>query len=219
MKTRAAFIFLTFIFFVSAGCRTRHGDTYSTADAPPPVGLNADQPGALDSHFVSDALVQGAEEIQLGRIASERAEDLDLKLLAQRVLDDRARANRELQMIAQLEKVPRVTASKNVSTIDFSNLSGAAFDRAYVRHLLNVHRSEIKKCRAASRDAYNDEIRAFAGRMLATLQEHVRIAENISSLAQLGEDVNEPAGAERQPADIDPYYQGDSKVRHQFNPE
>jgi len=168
--------------------------------------------------FVRDSLKEGGKQVEIGRLSLNRTHNLDIKLLAQRIVDDRANANSDLRLIARQQDIP--TAPPLSYTEDlyaYRNLSGDKFDQMYVRQLLQANREEIKRFRFAARNSRNTDVRDFAGRILPVLEEHLRIAENITRIAALNIDVNEPAGAEPRPAYRDPFYQGDPALPHQFN--
>ncbi len=213
MKIRGAFAcIIAAVLLVCAGCQTYQYDNSNASVTA--VGLNPDTPGIQDVMFVREAFALSAREMELSRLSLARAQSLDLKLLAQRILDDNARADQDLRMIVRQQEVPsRVSIIETLEP--YRNLVGANFDRAYVQHLVKVQREDIPKFRAAARTARNSDVRDFASRNLPVLEEHLRIAENIGRIAGLSADINEPAGAER--PHRDPYYEGDPQLRHQFN--
>lgn len=196
-------------------CHTYHADPTS----PAAIGLDADLPGIQDRIFVQDALAGGAKEIEMGLLGVQRADNLDLQLLAQRIFDDHTQANRDLGLIASQEQVPLPSQAPDYSVKHLGGLSGSAFDRVYLQHMQEGHRADIKKFEAAARNARSRNIRDFAARTLPILREHLRIAQNISRNAGIGSIVNEAAGAEPRPLETSPFYQGDSERPHQFNPE
>lgn len=217
MITKTTLIALAFSFLM-VGCETSERDVEKYDFAPPPVGLNAEEPGIVDSLFVEQAISGGTHEVALSRLGMERADNLDLKLLAQKIFDDHNRAMKELQLLVHLERIPVRGEPRPIPDLSqLNNLSGPAFDRAYIRHLREAHAENIKVFEAASRNAYKDEVRTFAGRFLPVLREHLRVARNIGDMADYGDEINEPAGAERPQEKRDPYYQGDPKIPHQFN--
>lgn len=205
-----------FIVMLATGCHSNEGKSAGTT----PVGLDANEPGMQDAIFVRDALIGGLDEIEMGRLAMQRVENLDLKLLAQRIFDDHTRANKDLKIIARQEGVPLPELpTPAMSAEHFESMSGTDFDEMYLRYLLETHREDIKKFAVATRDARNLEIRNFAARVLPALQEHLRIAENIGKMSGLSRVIREPAGAEIPRLKGDPYYEGDPTQRHQFDNE
>ena len=182
-----------------------------------PVGLDSEQPGVHDALFVNDALIAGSRQIEIARLGIENSHNPDLTLLAQEIYDDNVRANQELRIIAERENIP--VPSIATETVGIAIPQGPDFDALFIQQLFAAHEGDIKTFQAAARNAQNTEVRDFAARVLPALQEHYRIAQNITKTAGLNAQINEPAGAERPVEQEDPFYKGDPDIRHQFNNE
>lgn len=211
------------LFLVVVGCAGLATGCYTGPDpGNPPVatatGLNLDAPGMQDSLFASDALKNSFSEMELARLGMERAGSPELRLLAQRIFDDHANAQEDLRIIVAQQGI--LTEERMVlspAQNELLRLSGASFDRAFLREIVQENPDEIRKFKAAARSAKNTELRDFAARNLPVMEEHLRIAENIGKMAALDLNINEPAGAQRPTVIGDPYYGGDVHLPHQFN--
>jgi putative membrane protein len=62
-----------------------------------------------------------------------------------------------------------------------SKLSGADFDREYMKHQVNDHNKAVALFERQSRSGKDAELKAFAGRTLPTLKEHQQMAREINS--------------------------------------
>ena len=172
-----------------------------------PVGLNANDPGVQDKIFIREALTGGLNEMELAKIAMQRASNLDLQLLARRIFDDHKRGNEDLEIIAHNEGIQIPQLPRDGAMVQrLAGLSGNEFDRTYLQHVIEHHRFDVKRFESTARSARNEDVRNFAGKVLPALQEHLRIAENISEIAGLEVEINEPTGAERKP-----FYEGDAQ--------
>src|SRR5262249_17471675 len=90
--------------------------------------------GTKDHQFVTEAASGGMEEVELGKIGTEKASSDQVKQFGQRMVDDHGKANDELKALAQSKNitVPSAPSAKDQATIDkLSKLSGEPFDRAY----------------------------------------------------------------------------------------
>ena len=97
----------------------------------------------LDSReFVNRMALAGMAEVELGKLASERAMDADVKAFAQTMVRDHSRADDELARIAkqldipvptQLDPIHRELADR------LSKLKGAEFDREYMSAMVKGH--------------------------------------------------------------------------------
>jgi putative membrane protein len=87
----------------------------------------------LDSTFVTAAAHGGMAEVEMGRLAVQKASDEAVKHFEQHMIDDHTKANDELKVIASQKgfTLPTTVSAKDKATIDrLSRLDGAAFDPA-----------------------------------------------------------------------------------------
>jgi putative membrane protein len=135
-----------------------------------------------DEAFIQDAAADGMAEVKLGKLASEKASNTDVKQFADRLVKDHTKANDELKKVAQQETVnlPQELKPKHQKTLDhLSSLSGEAFDRAYVSHMVEDHQKAVKLFQRHSKSASNPALKQFASSTLPTLQEHLTEAKRL----------------------------------------
>src|SRR5450755_3390401 len=80
-----------------------------------------------EKKFVKDALLGGMTEVELGKMAVEKASSDAVKQFGQKMIDDHSKANEELKQIASKENInaPDSLDSKHQSRVDkLSKLSG-----------------------------------------------------------------------------------------------
>jgi putative membrane protein len=101
---------------------------------------------ASDRSWIQDMLADGNAEIELGRLASERAASPDVKRFAQMMVADHTKAGNELKKIASTYDV-RPDASKADDHHDLmdklSKLHGAEFDREYIKAMVDDHQDAV----------------------------------------------------------------------------
>ena len=68
----------------------------------PSMGNNL---SASDKKFVLDAAKGGMAEVELGKLATEKAASDDVKKFGQRMVDDHTKANDQLKQVAQQEGI------------------------------------------------------------------------------------------------------------------
>jgi len=145
-----------------------------------------DKKPSPDQHFVTDAAVGGMAEVELGKLAADKAANADVKKFGQRMADDHGKANDELKVLAQSEKItlPSAIDAKHKATIDrLSKLSGEAFDRAYVEEMLKDHQKDVAAFRTESKSGKDPEVKAWAGKTLPTLEEHLKMVQDLNRTA------------------------------------
>lgn len=162
------------------------------AQQTPPVKPMGDQGSAKpmndakaspDRHFVTEAAVGGMAEVELGKLAAEKASKDEVKKFGQRMADDHGKANDELKSLAQSRQItlPAAIDAKHKATIDrLSKLSGEAFDRAYVQETLKDHQKDVAAFRTESKSGKDPEVKAWAGKTLPTLEEHLKLVQDLN---------------------------------------
>lgn len=142
--------------------------------------------GALssnDRNFVSTAAMDSMAEVELGRLAVERGASDGVKQFGQRMIDDHTRANQELtETAAPLGLTPpaALDAKHRARAEKLARLSGAAFDRAYMKEMVSAHQKAVSLFQRQSARGSQPELKAFAARTLPTLQEHLQMARSMS---------------------------------------
>ena len=151
---------------------------------PPAMDKSADK-GKMtssDHKFVMDALKGGMAEVELGKLASEKASNDAVKQFGQRMADDHGKAGDELKKIAEDKGMTPPTAmdDKHKKLHDrLSKLSGAAFDRAYMDEMVKDHKTDVKEFQREANSAKDPDVKAFAAKTLPTLQEHLKEAQSV----------------------------------------
>lgn len=142
-------------------------------------GSDTSAMAAADKSFVLKAARGGLAEVELGRLAAEKASDPAVKQFGQRMVDDHSKANDELKTIAERKGVtlPTELDAKDKRTRDhLAKLSGAAFDRAYMRDMVMDHTTDVSEFRKQSKSGKDADVKAFAGKTLPTLEDHLKMA-------------------------------------------
>jgi putative membrane protein len=160
----------------------------STAAAVP---ILLPQPAeGVDAAFVKDAAADGQAEVALGRLAAAKAQRADIKEFANRMIRDHGRGYGELQALAAANRLglPTEMSPEHQSTHErLSNLSGSAFETAYLEAMRDAHQEAIAFFTTEARSGGTPEIRAWAGKTLPTLRAHL---EHVGQLQSAGERSN-----------------------------
>jgi len=125
----------------------------------------------------------GMAEVELGRLAVEKASNDDVKKFGQRMVDDHSKANEELKEIAAKKNValPNEASAKHKATKDrLSKLSGSQFDKAYMSDMLKDHKKDVADFQRESNTGRDAEVKSFAAQTLPTLKDHLKEAKSIA---------------------------------------
>jgi putative membrane protein len=166
---RLAILILTFSFAAFAQTGTHTKAKSSKAGANP------------NATFAKKAAQGNMAEVALGKLAQQNAQSDDVKKFGQRMVDDHGKANTELKTLAQTKNVtlPTELDAKDKALRDrLMKLSGAAFDRAYMRAMVADHVKDVNEFRMESKSGKDAEVKAWAAKTLPTLEEHLKMARS-----------------------------------------
>jgi putative membrane protein len=140
--------------------------------------------GGADATFVKNAAQGGTAEVELGKLATEKASSDDVKQFGQKMVDDHSKANDQLKQIASQKsmEVPSDLSAKDKATKDrLSKLSGPAFDRAYMKHMVTDHTKDVAEFKKQANTGSDSDIKGFASSTLPTLEDHLKMAKDINA--------------------------------------
>jgi putative membrane protein len=122
----------------------------------------------------------GMAEVEHGRTASQNASSDEVKQFGQRMVDDHGKANDELKKLASQKNVtlPATMDAKHQAMQEkLSKLKGAAFDTAYIGHMVTAHAQAVALFQKEAKGGTDAEAKAWAAKTLPTLQEHHKSAQ------------------------------------------
>jgi putative membrane protein len=161
--------------------------TLAQSTPPPAEKRAAADKGKMasgDRKFVMEALKGGMAEVELGRLATEKASNDAVKQFGQRMVDDHGKAAEELKKIAQDKGIdtPAALDGKHRKLRDrLAKLSGPEFDRAYVSEMVKDHRKDVKEFQREAEKAKDPDVKSFASKTLPTLQDHLKQVESLQT--------------------------------------
>ena len=156
------------------------------AAAPlPPVSAFAASLDAKDKTFVEEAAHGGAAEVEMGKLASQKADNPSVKQFGQRMVQDHEQANQKLMAAmkgktdGELPTKPNEKQQKEMQ--ELQGMSGGKFDQAYMRTMIQDHVKDVEEFQRASKEAKDPEVKRFAEQTLPILQEHLKMARQVGS--------------------------------------
>jgi len=141
---------------------------------------SANRLAGADHTFVMKAAEGGLAEVELGNLAKDKASDPDVKKFGQQMVDDHTKANDDLKSVASGKGItlPTEPNAKHKAEYDrLSKLSGAEFDKAYMRAMVADHQADVNEFRHESQSGADPDVKAFAAKTLPTLEHHLQMAE------------------------------------------
>ena len=166
----------------TASTATDTGTMTDTATAPTETAPTAS--ANPDNEFAMKAGSSGLAEVELGRMAAEKASNADVKAFGQKMVDDHSKANDELMSIATAKGItlPTEPNAEHKAVRDrLTPLTGAEFDKQYMAAMVQEHTRDVAEFERQSTAGTDPELKAFAGKHLPHLQEHLKQAQEIAA--------------------------------------
>jgi putative membrane protein len=148
---------------------------------------------SADQRFVRDAAEGGMAEVELGRLAEQKASSEDVKKFGERMVNDHSKANDQLKQIANNEgmTVPeKLDAKDRALKARLSKLSGTTFDRVYMENMVRDHKKDVADFQKESTSGSDPAVKQFASETLPTLQQHLQQAESIAPNAKMSRNMS-----------------------------
>lgn len=139
---------------------------------------------AADKSFVNAAALGGMTEVKLGELASSKGQSQAVKSFGQKMVEDHTKANEELGGIAKGKGVapPASLDDAHQKIVDkFAALDGPAFDKAYWTQMRADHKKTIALFKKESASGKDADIKAFSGKTLPTLDQHLKMVQDAMS--------------------------------------
>jgi len=165
---------------LSAAAFAQSGDSSSAQGTTPAGAAGAQEPAAAQGTPASAPAQAGSAQL-----AAEKASSPEVKSFAQKMADDHKQANDTLKQIAtslQYEPPSRPSSHAKSERAQLEKLSGADFDREFLNLVVKEHQKDVAVFeRESRRAAAPSGLKSFAGTTLTGLQDHIKMAQDLSS--------------------------------------
>jgi putative membrane protein len=155
-------------------------DTPNAEKAAPP----ADHPNAADQIVLRQAAIGGMAEVELGKLAQQRAQSDAVKQFAQRMVDDHGKSNTRVASLAKGHRIPlpkETDPDQKALRAQLEKLSGAEFDAAYMGAQVGDHQKTAHLLEHAIGSGQDAKTKAFAMETLPVVLRHLEMAKQIES--------------------------------------
>ncbi|MBL7696856.1 MAG: DUF4142 domain-containing protein [Chitinophagaceae bacterium] len=135
-----------------------------------------------DSKFAVEAASGGMLEVQLGKLAQQKASSQKVKDFGALMVRDHTNANDELKALAIKKNItlPPAPGEEHMNHIkELTDKSGKEFDKDYIDMMVSDHEEDVKKFEDCSQNGNDAELKAFAAKTLPTLREHLNAVKKI----------------------------------------
>jgi len=162
-------------------CNSAEKDSTATADS---VNMEKDTsvagPGIAvvedDAKFVVDAANGGMTEVDLSKLAQQKATNAKARGFADMMVKDHSNANEGLKALAKAKNVTlpdSINADSKKMWDDLNAKTGKEFDKAYVNTMVSEHKKAVSLFENASKDLKDADLKAFVDKTLPVLKGHL----------------------------------------------
>lgn len=158
-----------------------NGDT--TQSATTAADAQASQLSPWEKGFIEKAGQGGNAEIELGKLAVQKASSPDVKKFAQRMIDDHGAAGKKLEGVANETSVSISTTLPDDAEQErqkLSGMSGKAFDKEYMRFMVKDHTQDVDDFQKATQAVQFADLKSFVNDTLPVIQGHLKQAQQIA---------------------------------------
>jgi putative membrane protein len=148
------------------------------------LGIAAAAPATDKSSkkFITEAIEGNLAEVQVGKLAQEKSMDDGVRSFGDMLVKDHSAGNEKAASVANAIGVmpPKEPNTKQKAMYDkLSKLSGNAFDREFIKMMVDDHKKDIKEFEKEAKSS-NEQVAAFAKDTLPTLHEHLEAAQSLA---------------------------------------
>lgn len=172
MKTRMSFIGATVALTALAGVLYAQQNATTTALAD------------SDKSYLMEDAAGSVYDFQTAELAVEAAHDSAVQSYALRLLDDHAKMNKELLLLARRKDiiVPVTLADDDKTKLmTLEQQHGADFDRAYIAEAIRINSDDVEKANKELNATTDPDIRKTVGLFLKTEQKHLNDARALQA--------------------------------------
>lgn len=132
---------------------------------------------AAEKNFIMKAANGGMMEVQMGQTAKDKGGSDAVKDFGSQMVKDHSDANENLKEVAaklQVEVPAKLDAKHQAKVDKLAGISdGAAFDRAYVKEMIEDHEKDIAEFKQAQGTVKDEDLKGFIEKTVPVMQHHL----------------------------------------------
>jgi putative membrane protein len=138
-----------------------------------------DAPG---QQFITKAVEGNLAEVAMGQLAQQKASSDGVRSFGTTLAQDHGTANQQATAAANALNAAVPTEPNKKQKADYNQmakLSGAQFDREFVKHMVADHKKDISDYQKEAQRS-DGQVSEYAKASLPTLQKHLEIAQSLA---------------------------------------
>lgn len=137
-----------------------------------------------DADFYKKAAEGGIAEVEMGELAQNKSSNASVKDFGAMMVTDHSAGNEKLKAIAAKKNVELPTspsAGQMATKTKLEVLSGATFDKSYIKGMVQGHQETIKLFETEANSGQDPDAKAFAAATLPTIRAHLKKIQAIAT--------------------------------------
>ena len=197
---RIGILSVAFVAMLATACGDGRRDDQANRPAgdTPAVGTAGESAANRHKDWVEDRLVGGMTEVKLGELATQKAQNADVKAFGRMMVEDHTKAGEELKQFASKHNIPApadLDDDHRDKVERLSKLEGAEFDREYMNTMVDDHEKTVNALEdrldkegtdenarytpKRSDDAVETELNQWSAKTIPTVRKHLERARQI----------------------------------------
>jgi putative membrane protein len=138
-----------------------------------------------DQAFVKLVMERNAAEEQLGQLANQKSQSLDIKQLGQKMVENRTALDEQFKVIAKSldVTVPKAPTKKDNQLIArLAALSGSQFDEEYLKAVVKSNRQDINDFQVEAKNAQDPYLLYAVRQDAPVISKNLQAAEDVAKV-------------------------------------
>jgi len=144
---------------------------------------------APDASFYKTLAQGGIAEVEAGKLAQQKGADPKVKDFGAMMVKDHSAANEQLKALAAgkgIDLPGSSSTSQMAAKAKLEVLSGGTFDKSYVEDQVKAHRETVELLKKEIATGQDPDAKAFAQKVLPTVESHLRAINRIAAAGGKG---------------------------------
>jgi len=125
-------------------------------------------------NFLKEACQGGMAEVEMGKLAAQKAKDPEIKKFGQMMVTDHGAAGKDLEALAKKKNITLPTdLGSHKSSMDSLSKETDGFDKAYVNMMVSDHEKDLKEFQQQAQNSSDPDVKAFAAKVVPVVQKHL----------------------------------------------
>jgi putative membrane protein len=150
----------------------------------PVANAASKDPSPQDQTFVNAAARGGKWEVELGKLAQQKASSPDVKQFGAEMVTDHTKLNTELGSVATASglTVPTdLSPQQEAEYKKLTNLSGPKFDTAYLELMVKAHTGDLAAFQEEEASTQNQKLKKAVAKAILIVKHHLNMAKSDSA--------------------------------------